>query len=56
MKRLPGKLGECVAVNQLPALLSAEAVLLTTGCIPDPVDEEVGSEEEDESWDAEGGN
>ena len=47
---LPWELGEGFALDDCAAGLGAETVLLRVGGVPDPVHEEVGSEEEDEDW------
>lgn len=46
LDRLPRNLGEGVALDKFAALHGAEAVLLPVAAVPDPVDEDVASEEQ----------
>lgn len=46
--RLPWKLRESFAVSERTSLLGTKSVLLRIGSVPDPVDKEVGSEEDGE--------
>jgi len=48
LNSLPRKLWECLALDESAALLGTETVLLRVGGIPDPVHEEIASEEQDE--------
>lgn len=45
---LPGKLGECLALDLVASALGAEELGLAVARVPNPVHEEVGGEEEDE--------